>query len=109
MHFEDWMKNVEYLPRELRDFHDQKDLFKRIQHLVAKSESHDLEGLNWVMAHIYTIDMFLWFMAAHGYTLQRSRKKFEFADLQATMEEFREQKMEQFRLFMKQQKKTPEE
>jgi len=48
-------------------------------------------------------------MAAHGYTLQRSRKKFEFADLQATMEEFREQKMEQFRLFMKQQKKTPEE
>jgi hypothetical protein len=37
------------------------------------------------------IDYFLWFMAAHGYTLQRTRKQgVQFADLDTTMAAYRE-------------------
>lgn len=32
-------------------------------------------------AHVYTVDIFLWVMAGHGYTLQRSRRPFRFGSL----------------------------
>ena len=40
------------------------------------------------MAHTYVIDLFLWFMALHGYTLQRSRAKEEFYDLDGFLGKF---------------------
>jgi len=78
-----WRDKGNHLPRFMRDFHDQKELFKAIHDLTA----HEIKDrLGWVDAHIYTIDMFLWFMARHGYTLQRSRKRMDFEDLHHNVE-----------------------
>ncbi len=35
---EDWLNSGEYLPHIMRDFHDQKDLFKTIHTLYSDSE-----------------------------------------------------------------------
>lgn len=70
------------LPDFLRDFHDQKDFFKGMHELYSQGENK-IPG-NWVQNHIYTIDFFLWFMALHGYRLQRFKsKKFEQFDVAA--------------------------
>ena len=77
---QDWLHSGEYLPEIMRDFHDQKDLFKVMHTLYADSDSiKEIPG--WVAGHIYTIDCFLWFMASRGYTLQKSRKNVEFKSL----------------------------
>lgn len=61
------MKAEEYLPKEIQDFHDQKELFKEIQQEKTPN--------NWVDNHIYTIDYFLYYMAkVKGYKLQKIRK-----------------------------------
>lgn len=79
-----WLDSAEYLPEFMRDFHDQKDLFKTIHELV---NAHDgTKAISWGDAHIYTIDVFLWFMARRGYTLQRSRTKCDFLDIHETIE-----------------------
>lgn len=81
----EWLESGDYLPEFLRDFHDQKDVFKAIQEVVEKSKekgNHYVKDINFVAAQVYTIDFFLWFMAKHGYTLQRSIKDVEFADLE---------------------------
>jgi hypothetical protein len=84
---EAWMKSGAYLPPMMRDFHDQKDLFKTIHELVENSRTargrDDFGGMRWIDAHCYTIDVFLWFMAKRGYTLQRSRQRLPFRDLSA--------------------------
>ena len=77
-----WLHSGKYLPKFLRDFHDQKDLFKSIHTLYADSESLKDIVPSWVSGQIYVIDCFLWFMASRGYTLQKSRKKdVEFLDI----------------------------
>lgn len=74
-----WLKSGEYLPEFMRDFHDQKDLFKTIHSLYRDSENvNDMP--NWVQGHQYVIDWFLWYMASRGYTLQKSRKKLKFRE-----------------------------
>lgn len=75
-----WLKSMEYLPEVLRDFHDQKNIFKSMHFLYQDNESADTTP-NWRDGHIYVIDWFLWFMASRGYTLQRSRKKVAFRDM----------------------------
>lgn len=70
----EWLKSLKYLPVELRDFHDQKNLFKSMHHLYQDNPSADTAP-SWVNGQIYVIDWFLWFMASRGYTLQKSRKK----------------------------------
>ena len=67
----DWLESGLYMPRFMRDFHDQKDLFKSIGSLSDCSISP-------TSAHIYVVDKFLWYMASRGYTLQKSRKNIEF-------------------------------
>lgn len=68
------------LPDFLRDFHDQKDFFKGLHSLYSEGENKIPN--NWVDNHIYTIDFFLWFMARHGYRLQRFKsKQFEQSDI----------------------------
>jgi hypothetical protein len=74
-----WLESGEYLPRPLRDFHDQKDFFKAMHQLYQDNESA-IRVPNWVNGQIYTIDWFLWMMASRGYTLQKSRKKLEFQE-----------------------------
>lgn len=73
-----WLRSGGYLPDFMRDFHDQKDLFKALdevkQRSIEKRGGSYMRDLSWTDAHIYTVDIFLWMMARHGYTLQRSRK-----------------------------------
>lgn len=76
---DEWLKSGEYLPEFMRDFHDQKDLFKTMHSLYRDNDKAG-EMPTWVQGHIYTIDWFLWFMASRGYTLQKSRKKIRFRE-----------------------------
>lgn len=82
-----WLKSAAYLPPILRDFHDQKDVFKAIDEVkersVASNGGSYMRNLSWIDAQVYTIDIFLWMMARHGYTLQRSRKRMAYDDLDA--------------------------
>ncbi len=80
-----YLEAKNHLPDELKDFHDQKDLFKTIHQLWAK-DSKPLENVNWVDGQIYTMDFFLWFMALNGYKLQKIKSKHtEFYDLSKTI------------------------
>ncbi|WP_313472406.1 hypothetical protein [Brevundimonas sp.] len=83
--FDQWRKAGGYLPDFMRDFHDQKDLFKAMQDVVERSNAkhggHRSLNATWTDYHIYTVDIFLWVLAAHGYTLQRSRHRFGFASV----------------------------
>lgn len=75
MELKTYMDNNEHLPSFMKDFHDQKDLFKAIYEQWKDGKHEVLESVSWANAHIFTIDFFLWWMALHGYTLQKSRKK----------------------------------
>ena len=74
MKLQEWLKSGKYLPEFMRDFHDQKDLFKSIDVTYER----DSDQPSWINAHIYVVDRFLWYMASRGYTLQKSRIKVEF-------------------------------
>jgi len=86
---QEWLESGKYLPLCLRDFHDQKDLFKYLDEVrersVKKNGGAYMASLTFRDAQIYTIDIFLWVMARHGYTLQRSRKGLCFSDLDDTI------------------------
>lgn len=60
------------MPKFMRDFHDQKELFKAIDETTAPPP--DGYNVSWVQAHVYTTDRFLAFMARHGYRLRRVNK-----------------------------------
>lgn len=84
----EYTKSLEYLPDFMRDFHDQKDIFKAIHELYKNDESLKKLPQGWTDNHIFVVDFFLWFMGQHGYKLQRVRKKgIDFYDLQKTIEE----------------------
>lgn len=84
---EAWLKSGEYLPEPLRDFHDQKDVFKAI-HQTINVEGHEYaKPVNWIAGQCYVIDIFLWWMARRGYTLQRTRRRGDFRDLAADVAE----------------------
>ncbi|PSH23546.1 hypothetical protein B7R74_02615 [Yersinia pseudotuberculosis] len=72
-----WLESGDYLPKDFRDFHDQKDLFKAMHFVIGNAN----ENGNARDGHIYVIDTFLWYMASRGYTLQRSRKKVNFKEI----------------------------
>lgn len=80
-----WLKSGCYLPPFLRDFHDQKEVFKTI-HASIDPENLSIKRVSWVDGHCYVIDIFLWWMAKRGYTLQRTRQKGPFNDLTADIE-----------------------
>lgn len=80
------------LPDFMRDFHDQKDLFKAIHSLYSRNPDNKIP-CNWVDNHVWTIDFFLWFMADHGYTLQKYRgKTFKACDIHKTIKDERDRK-----------------
>lgn len=82
-----WRKQGKHLPAFMRDFHDQKNLFKTIHELYHSTpREHSTPPPDWIQAHTYTIDSFLWFMAAHGWTLQRNAtKSVQFYSIDATL------------------------
>lgn len=79
---EAWLEDKRHLPECMKDFHDCKDLFKTIHSRIKPEPSID-----WITAHVYTVDVFLHFMARRGYTLQKNRSNIEFRDLQDDIEE----------------------
>jgi len=88
----EWLKSGEYLPPELRDFHDQKDLFKAMHNTIhnANENGNPRDG------HIYVVDTFLWYMARCGYTLQKSRKQVPFKDMEDDIQRYKDEMTQAF-------------
>lgn len=82
-----WLTSGKYLPDFMRDFHDGKDLFKTIHGFINMEKNTMVKNVSWAVGQCYVIDIFLWFMGMHGYTLQKSRSDIEFLDLNKTMED----------------------
>lgn len=82
-----WRNDQKHLPEFMRDFHNCKRIFKGISDYIEVDADHPAKDVNWRQAHCYTIDVFLWFMAQHGFTLQRSRARQNFDDLDALLNE----------------------
>lgn len=84
-----YLESGMYLPHFLRDFHDQKDVFKMLDDVrersVSKNGGSYMANMSFIDAQVYTIDIFLWVMARHGYTLQKSRKRLTFRDIDDTI------------------------
>lgn len=80
---EQWLKSGEYLPEPLRDFHDQKEVFKAMHEIVREQPGALIRRPDWMAGQCYVIDVFLWFMARRGWTLQRTRRQGDFRDLEA--------------------------
>ena len=98
MTLQEWVKSGEYLPLFMRDFHDQKRIFKRIDEVIqAIVREGPYQLPNWVSAHIYVVDYFLWFMARRGYTLQRSRKRVDFVNMEQDLSEFEKREIDVLR------------
>lgn len=83
-----YLEKGENLPDFIKDFHDQKDLFKAI-YMQWQEENKVLKKVSWVDAHVFSIDIFLWWMGLHGYKLQKIRKSdIEFYDPEETIRHF---------------------
>lgn len=93
---QEYTESKGYLPDFLKDFHDQKDVFKTISDLYQNDENYKQLPQSWRDNHIYVIDFFLWFMGQHGYKLQRDRSKVEFYNLQETLAEFKAKRVQHF-------------
>jgi hypothetical protein len=81
-----WLSDGRYLPTFMRDFHDQKDLFRYLDGIRERSDANAqgapaMAGVDSRAAHVYTVNVFLWVMAKNGWTLQRARKRFSFGDI----------------------------
>lgn len=80
-----WRNEGRHLPRFMRDFHDQKDLFKAIASIPAPRDTIAAVEVSWIQAHVYTMDRFLWFMARHGYVLRKSGARLPFCNIDQTL------------------------
>lgn len=83
-----YLASGEFLPEFLEDFQDQKTLFKRLDRLVQARDDMYTRDISWMSGQVYTVDVFLLFMAKHGYTLQKSQKKLPFLDIHEDLEKF---------------------
>lgn len=88
-----WREDQKHLPELMRDFHNCKELFKTISEYIVCEDDNPANEVNWMQAHCYTIDVFLWFMAEHGYTLQRCRAKQDFSNLHERMAHCRNERL----------------
>ena len=100
----EWRKNGKHLPDFMRDFHDQKDLFKALYQIIDV-EKHEMAGhIKWVEGHCYVVDVFLWFMAKYGYTLQKNRTKLDFEDIYKAIGKTRDERNVSFNKLLKTEK-----
>lgn len=102
MELNSFLASQKWLPHNLRDFHDQKDVFKTLHDWMASRASKDssYKMPNWVEGQIYVIDQFLYFMACHGFILQKSRSNVEFCSLDESIKKLREKESEQLKSFL---------
>lgn len=98
--------NPKNLPDFLKDFHDQKYVFKFIHTIIDREndENHILEQISFVDAQIYTIDYFLFIMFKYGYTIQKSRAKFDFYNIEQDIKKMKENQAESFVNMLKESK-----
>jgi len=99
-----WMKDGKYLPDFMRDFHAQKDLFKSMHQFINMDKNEYAKKVDWVTGQCYVIDIFLWFMGMHGYTLQKSRAVVDFLQLEKTLQDQYDIRCKQFASFLNQGK-----
>lgn len=92
----EWRKKQQHLPMFMRDFHDQKDLFKMIHELTITPPDDLRKEITWIDGQIYVMDTFLRAMARFGYTLQKTGKKCDFEDIQEVIEFQREERGRKF-------------
>lgn len=83
---EKWRESGKHLPLFMRDFHDQKELFK---YMHDKQDCNSISTITSMNGHIYIIDCFLWFMAKRGYTLQKTKTRLDFNDIEKELQEYR--------------------
>lgn len=101
MRLEEWLRTGRYLPKPLRDFHDQKRAFKAIHGLISERPDDHVKRPDWIAGQCYVIDVFLWFMASCGYTLQKTHKRGDFYDFEATVKALDDKRREQVLAEMK--------
>lgn len=99
---QNFLDSAEYLPEVMRDFHDAKELFNLIHHKIDTSNNMCVKDISWVSGQVYTIDIFLWFMAKRGYTLQKCRRNLEFNDLDKELVAFDKMTTESFAKLLQQ-------
>jgi len=99
-----WIGDGKYLPAPLRDFHDQKDCFKAMHSIIQVGNHEYAKDIGWVAGQCYTIDIFLWFMAHHGWTLQKSRQKLDFRSLESSIALVKQKESEHFAAFVQSRK-----
>lgn len=107
-----WREAGKHLPEFLRDFHDQKAVFSAMHTLMSSAGQvdpvlRDKQVLSWVEGQIYVIDKFLWFMARHGYTLQKSRANQKFEELQPKIDALAEKRTAMLQEMFKNAKANP--
>lgn len=97
-----WLKKGKYLPRFLRDFHDQKEVFKFMDMVMQRYKAKSIQNrmwsptyeVNWIAAQCYVIDIFLYVMAKHGWTLQRTRQNVaDLGDIHETLATYHQEQM----------------
>ena len=98
----DWIDSGKHLPPFLRDFHDQKDIFKTIGGLEARPPFPEY---SWMDVHVISIDKFLWNMAYYGYTLQKTRTKKTFVDMDEEIKAREDKETEAFKQMLAKNKK----
>ena len=102
----EWVKSGKHLPKFLRDFHDQKDVFKVIARLCP-ADDKDPYYVSWVNAQCYTIDKFLRVMAFCGWTLQRTRHAEEFCDIDAEIKQMKDESADVLVKFLSDRRAPP--
>jgi hypothetical protein len=103
-----FLSDGRYLPEVMRDFHDAKEIFKTMHHVSGWNEEEGwARNISWMDGQIYVIDLFLHFMARHGYTLQRSRAKLEFHSLEEKCRRVRDEQANAFASFLAAKMATP--
>jgi len=95
MEITEYNKQLKYLPDFMKDFHDQKDLFKCIQSVYESNERFKEFPNTWVDNHGFIIDYFLWFMSLHGYKLQKIKGDIEVCNIQKTIEDYKTERDKQ--------------
>jgi hypothetical protein len=93
--FEEWLAEGRHLPAFLREWQSQKDLFKLLaEYADAQPPGPNLppHPLPWHHARDYTLQVFLRFLAEHGWTLQPARKEYEFPLIEAILDQCAEQR-----------------
>lgn len=97
-----YLESKAWLPDFVVDFHDMKNVFKCIEDAVVKNrislgdKEHSNGNINWCDALAYTTDIFLWFMAEHGFTLQPSDTGLEHFSIEETLKEWHKRNSEKY-------------